>query len=289
MAAHAQTEPAPAHPSADELSIRWGVETNRVDDGRRFRSSFTIANRGDNALGTTDWTLYFNFARPIDPASVTAPVRITRVNGDFYKLTPNENFTPIEPGGQLRMAVEAPGSVIKRVDAPAGFDADVALSILAADVCVLVTSPEPAALADSVRTRSLAGELGKPPLPPEASQAPRRYLRRRMDPGELPAVLGDDYTTEILAATDDPKSARELSDQLGVPIATCYRRIDDLLDAGLLTEVGTDVSDRGRRTSVYRRTVDDLTVSFENGEVTVTATERPPLEELRRRVGRRER
>jgi septum site-determining protein MinD len=46
------------------------------------------------------------------------------------------------------------------VDAPAGFDADVALSILAADVCVLVTCPEPAALADSVRTRSLAGELG---------------------------------------------------------------------------------------------------------------------------------
>ncbi|WP_263784640.1 family 20 glycosylhydrolase [Salinibacter grassmerensis] len=121
VAAHAQTEPAPAHPSADELSIRWGVETNRVDDGRRFRSSFTIANHGDEALGTTNWALYFNFARSIDPASVTAPVRITRVNGDFYKLTPDENFTPIEPGGQLRVAVEAPGSVIKRVDAPAGF------------------------------------------------------------------------------------------------------------------------------------------------------------------------
>ena len=121
VAAHAQTEPTSAHPSADELSIRWGVETNRVDDGRRFRSSFTIANHGDEALGTTNWTLYFNFARPIDPASVTAPVRITRVNGDFYKLTPDENFTPVEPGGQLRVAVKAPGSVIKRVDAPAGF------------------------------------------------------------------------------------------------------------------------------------------------------------------------
>lgn len=99
-------------------------------------------------------------------------------------------------------------------------------------------------------------------------------------------MLGDEYSTEILAATDDPKSARELSNQLEVPIATCYRRIEDLVEAGLLTEVGRELSDRGRRTSVYRRTVDDLTVSFENGEVTLSTTERPPLSELRRQVHR---
>ncbi|MCS3610192.1 family 20 glycosylhydrolase [Salinibacter ruber] len=119
LAAHAQSDAA--HPPADELSIRWGVETNRVDDGNRFRSSFTIANHGDVALGKTHWTLYFNFSRQIDPASVTAPVRITRLNGDFYRLEPDADFTPIEPGDQLRVTVEAPGSVIKRIDAPAGF------------------------------------------------------------------------------------------------------------------------------------------------------------------------
>ena len=97
-------------------------------------------------------------------------------------------------------------------------------------------------------------------------------------------MLGDEYSTEILAATDDPKSARELSDQLEIPIATCYRRVEALVEAGLLNEVGRELSDRGRRTSVYRRTVDDLTVSFENGEVTVSATERPPLSELRQQV-----
>lgn len=46
------------------------------------------------------------------------------------------------------------------VDAPAGFEADAALSIVAADGCVLVTTPDPATLADAVRTRSLAQELG---------------------------------------------------------------------------------------------------------------------------------
>ncbi len=46
------------------------------------------------------------------------------------------------------------------VDAPAGFAADVAIPIAAADAVVLVTEPEPAALADAVRTHTLARELG---------------------------------------------------------------------------------------------------------------------------------
>lgn len=45
------------------------------------------------------------------------------------------------------------------VDAPAGFDADAAVPIAAGDAAVLVTLPEPAAIADAVRTRSLAREL----------------------------------------------------------------------------------------------------------------------------------
>lgn len=46
------------------------------------------------------------------------------------------------------------------VDAPAGFDADAAVPIAAGGAAVLVTLPEPAAIADTVRTRSLARELG---------------------------------------------------------------------------------------------------------------------------------
>ena len=45
------------------------------------------------------------------------------------------------------------------VDSPAGFDADAAIAIVAADVCVLVTTPDPATIADGLRTRSLAREL----------------------------------------------------------------------------------------------------------------------------------
>lgn len=75
-------------------------------------------------------------------------------------------------------------------------------------------------------------------------------------------VVGTKYSVEILCATRSPKSAQELSDELDIPIATCYRRIDDLLECGLLTEDGSHISDDGRRTTIYRRTVDRITVEL---------------------------
>jgi len=45
------------------------------------------------------------------------------------------------------------------VDCPAGLCGDVGLGLLAADACVLVTEPTPAALGDAVRARALAREL----------------------------------------------------------------------------------------------------------------------------------
>jgi predicted ArsR family transcriptional regulator len=91
-----------------------------------------------------------------------------------------------------------------------------------------------------------------------------------MDEHPALAALGEKYSVEILHAAAEPHSAREFSELLDVPIATCYRRIEALEVAGLLTEAGTELSDRGRRTTVYRRTVDELAVSFEGDAVAVT-------------------
>lgn len=45
------------------------------------------------------------------------------------------------------------------VDCPAGLRADVGVPLAVADACVVVTAPDPYALADAVRTRELAREL----------------------------------------------------------------------------------------------------------------------------------
>ena len=111
----------PPHPSADSLAIEWGVESNLVEDGARFRSRLTLRNDGETALPASGWTLYFNFLRQIDPESVSADVDISRINGDFYQLTPGENFDAIAPETEHSFTFEAGGSAIKRIDAPAGF------------------------------------------------------------------------------------------------------------------------------------------------------------------------
>ncbi|AGN00009.1 hypothetical protein L593_00270 [Salinarchaeum sp. Harcht-Bsk1] len=84
----------------------------------------------------------------------------------------------------------------------------------------------------------------------------------------LLAALGGKYAARILAAADRPRSARELSDELDVPIATCYRRIEELEAANLLTCHGRESSNRGRRTRVYRRTISEVTLGLE-GDVPV--------------------
>jgi predicted ArsR family transcriptional regulator len=78
-------------------------------------------------------------------------------------------------------------------------------------------------------------------------------------------TLGNKYSAEILDATAEPASAQELSDQLEIPIATCYRRIDELTEHGLLELHDNILSDDRRRIKVYRRNVEEVRVDFEDG------------------------
>jgi predicted transcriptional regulator len=83
-----------------------------------------------------------------------------------------------------------------------------------------------------------------------------------LDSNDVLAVLGRKYSIEILSAAETAASAQDLSDRVDVPIATCYRRIEELVDAGLLKPEGRQMSTKGRRTTVYRRTIDELSVDF---------------------------
>ncbi|MFC7075290.1 MULTISPECIES: winged helix-turn-helix domain-containing protein [Haloarcula] len=94
-----------------------------------------------------------------------------------------------------------------------------------------------------------------------------------MASAEILQTLGNKYSAEILDATDEPVSAQDLSDELGIPIATCYRRIDELTEHDLLELHDNILSDDRRRIKVYRRNVDELRVDFED-EMTIHIEER---------------
>jgi predicted ArsR family transcriptional regulator len=95
-----------------------------------------------------------------------------------------------------------------------------------------------------------------------------------MDPVDVLRVLGNKYNAEILEATHAPKSAQELSEELDIPIATSYRRIEELIEHDLLKLEGKELSDEGRRTKVYRRQVDEISVQFGVDETAIETKER---------------
>lgn len=83
------------------------------------------------------------------------------------------------------------------------------------------------------------------------------------------AVSDGDCRRLLAAATDDPRSASELADASGVALSTAYRKLDRLVDAGLL-EQGTRVSTVGRHPTVYTRVTRRVTVTVaEDGRLGV--------------------
>ena len=94
-----------------------------------------------------------------------------------------------------------------------------------------------------------------------------------MASAELLQTLGNKYSAEILDATDEPISAQDLSDELEIPIATCYRRIDELTEHDLLELHDNILSDDRRRIKVYRRNVEEITIDFDE-TLSVTVEDR---------------
>jgi predicted ArsR family transcriptional regulator len=95
-----------------------------------------------------------------------------------------------------------------------------------------------------------------------------------MSSADLLQTLGNKYSAEILEATDEPRSAQELSDELDIPIATCYRRIDELTEHNLLELHDNILSDDRRRIKVYRRNVEAVRIEFGDDELFVDIEER---------------
>lgn len=85
----------------------------------------------------------------------------------------------------------------------------------------------------------------------------------------LEALDDPDCRALLEAATGRARTAGELIELSGVPRSTTYRKLDQLVEAGLLEE-RVRVSSAGDHASEYCRTVDDVVVSItETGGVTV--------------------
>lgn len=84
------------------------------------------------------------------------------------------------------------------------------------------------------------------------------------------SAMADQYSREILTATiDQPFSALDLSKAYQIPITTVYRRIEELVEAGLIAAVKSGRTTDGKWYDLYRSLLRRIDVSFENGDVRI--------------------
>lgn len=83
-------------------------------------------------------------------------------------------------------------------------------------------------------------------------------------------LITDEYAAKILVATyRRPKSAIELSQKFGIPIAACYRRIHALEKVGFITCTERILSQKGKRMGVYLANLKNAYIFFEDGKLQV--------------------
>jgi hypothetical protein len=102
-----------------------------------------------------------------------------------------------------------------------------------------------------------------------------------MDDLDLAHIMMDEYNMKILAATSHKaKSARELAFVFDIPMASCYRKIKELLGAGLLKLDSTELSSDGKRYNVYKSQIDCITLVYEHGQMRmkIDMRSRPSIE-----------
>ena len=114
-------------------------------------------------------------------------------------------------------------------------------------------------------------------IPATENRHPEALSEERLRGEELTdllALLDDPDCRAVLEATGErPMSAKEIVEHCEIPSSTAYRKIDRLLEAGLLQE-GIRLRSSGKHTSEYRRCLEHVALTIEDGETTARVTHR---------------
>jgi hexosaminidase len=104
----------------DKVAVRWELVTNFTKDKNVFEAKFQLINNSDVTLTDKNWALFFNMApRPILAAKTPQPATLQHINGDWYKLVPNQKFNLVS-GDSITITYWGMEAVIKETDRPLG-------------------------------------------------------------------------------------------------------------------------------------------------------------------------
>ena len=96
-------------------------------------------------------------------------------------------------------------------------------------------------------------------------------------PVDVLQLLADEYARQILLAADqEPRTAKDLSRRCDISLATVYRRVTALQEHDLLNEHAT-VDDDGAHRKRFETTLETLHVELADGELDLTVATRDEL------------
>lgn len=126
-------------PLGSELDLFWNLIENGIKDslaGSSYKAEFILQNNSNQTLDSTGWAIYFNQPRNVISNQTSKNVKITHINGDYFRLEPTPKFKKLAPGDDVIMTFNSEAWVIKDVDAPNG------IYIVFTDTAGVETKPE---------------------------------------------------------------------------------------------------------------------------------------------------
>jgi hexosaminidase len=106
--------------ASEDIAVRWELVTNFTDKPNVFEAKFELVNNGNFSLTSKNWTLFFNMApRQLLEPKTPQLATLQHINGDWYKLVPDESFT-LPPGKSVTINYRGVEAVIKETDRPMG-------------------------------------------------------------------------------------------------------------------------------------------------------------------------
>ena len=81
-------------------------------------------------------------------------------------------------------------------------------------------------------------------------------------------ILGDGYSKAILTSTHlKPRTALEIADSYGIPVAACYRRIKSLEEMGMIHRDEHILTQKGKRRWSYISNIHKIEISYQDGKI----------------------
>lgn len=91
--------------SQTKVGITWNILQDGYQNPEQTLSELTLSNTSKANFPAKGWTIYFNAANPKTENQDSLQLKVTHINGDFFKITPGKNFKGLAPQQKLSVRI----------------------------------------------------------------------------------------------------------------------------------------------------------------------------------------